>query len=74
MVERYVIGNKDKTSFLGYDATNSRSKKVDGIGDEDIQIFTLENVNLMLDWHQNTLFYIRNDFKYKYKINISWAD
>jgi len=74
MVERYVIGNNNKTAFIGYDEINERFKSVDGIEDKNILIFTLEDVDKELKYHQNTLYHVRNDFKYKYKINISWAD
>jgi hypothetical protein len=66
--ERYVIGNKEKNKFLGFDKKEERLTIIDNFCSDELEIFPETEANIILETNKYTRFYLINDMKYKYKI------
>jgi hypothetical protein len=67
-ITRYIIGNKGKTKFLGYDKLTNHLVVLDNLESDDLEIMTQQNVDNILETNRYTNFYIVNDMKHKYKL------
>jgi len=71
-IERYVLGNKDKTEFLGYDSFNGKYLKVP-FGDPSMQLMDEETVDMLIKHNKYTLFFFTSGLKFKYKLVCAMA-
>jgi len=65
---KYVIGNKDKTKFLGWDDYSFKLIVVSTLQDEELELMSESCVDKILETNKNTRFYFLNDMLYKYKV------
>lgn len=66
--KRYIIGNKDKTTFLGWDVVGGRLLPVYHIGSADIM--SKEEADNIVETNKNTHFYLRHHLNCVYPIHI----
>lgn len=66
--ERYIIGNKEKDKFLGFNRKEERLMITNNLQSDELEIMLEIEVNKILETNKYTRFYIDNDMKYKYKI------
>jgi hypothetical protein len=73
-MERYVIGNKKKTRFLGWDELECHYKTVNTIEDSEIELYTVFDVERVITNNRYDNFFVIYDLKYKYKIDMEMKE
>ena len=69
-MERWVVGNKKKTRYLGWDDFDCHYTTVNSMDDPTIELMTIFDAEKVIknNWYDN--FFIIYDLRYKYKIKM----
>jgi hypothetical protein len=68
-----VVGNLNKTLFLGFNRQTERLCVVE-LNDDNISILPQWEADLIISTNKNTHFFLENGLKYKYYIEYSLKD